>query len=69
MTNQLIRLPLSALVGRHVELRQQGKELVGQSPFDTASKIFVSDQRGRWFEIPRGRSGNSEDFLRLISSR
>jgi hypothetical protein len=68
-SDQIVHLPLSAIVGRHVELRQQGYELVGQSPFDARSKIYVSDKKGLWFELPRGRRGNAADFLKLISAR
>jgi hypothetical protein len=63
-----VEAPLSSLIGRHVHLRPLGRELVGKSPFDQTSTIFVSDQKGLWFELPRGRRGNAEDFLRLISA-
>ena len=59
------RLPASAVVGRRVKLRKQGREFAGLSPF-TAEKtpsFFVNDTKGRWFDFSAGKNGDIFNFL------
>lgn len=59
------RLPVSAVAGRKVRLKKEGREWRGLSPF-TAEKtpsFFVNDQKGRWFDFSAGKNGNIFDFV------
>lgn len=59
------RLPASAVIGRRVKLRKQGREFAGLSPF-TAEKtpsFFVNDSKGKWFDFSAGKNGDIFNFV------
>lgn len=59
------RLPASAVVGRRVKLRKQGREFAGLSPFNSEKtpSFFVNDQKGKWFDFSAGRNGDIFTFV------
>jgi DNA primase len=59
------RLPASAVVGRRVKLRKQGREFAGLSPFNAEKtpSFFVNDQKGKWFDFSAGKNGDIFTFL------
>ena len=60
-----MRVPVSAVVGRKVRLKKEGREWRGLSPF-TAEKtpsFFANDTKGRWFDLSAGKNGDVFDFL------
>jgi DNA primase len=59
------RLPVSAVIGRRVKLRKQGREFAGLSPFNAEKtpSFFVNDQKGRWFDFSAGKNGDIFTFL------
>jgi DNA primase len=59
------RLPTSAVVGRRVKLRKQGREFAGLSPFNAEKtpSFFVNDQKGKWFDFSAGKNGDIFTFL------
>jgi DNA primase len=59
------RLPVSAVVGRKVRLKKQGRELAGLSPFNSEKtpSFFVNDQKGKWFDFSAGKNGDIFTFL------
>ena len=59
------RLPVSAVVGRKVRLKKEGREWRGLSPFtsEKTPSFFVNDQKGRWFDFSAGKNGNIFDFI------
>ncbi len=59
------RLPTSAVVGRKVKLRKQGREFAGLSPFngEKTPSFFVNDQKARWFDFSAGKNGDVFSFL------
>ena len=59
------RLPASAVVGRRVKLRKQGREFAGLSPFNAEKtpSFFVNDSKGRWFDFSAGKNGDIFNFL------
>lgn len=59
------RLPASAVVGRRVKLKKQGREFAGLSPFNAEKtpSFFVNDQKGRWFDFSAGRNGDIFAFV------
>jgi DNA primase len=59
------RLPASAVVGRRVKLRKQGREFAGLSPFNAerTPSFFVNDQKGKWFDFSAGKNGDIFTFL------
>ena len=59
------RLPASAVVGRRVKLRKQGREFAGLSPFnqEKTPSFFVNDMKGKWFDFSAGKNGDIFTFL------
>jgi DNA primase len=59
------RLPASAVVGRRVKLRKQGREFAGLSPFnqEKTPSFFVNDGKGKWFDFSAGKNGDIFTFL------
>ncbi len=59
------RLPASAVVGRRVRLKKQGREYAGLSPFNAEKtpSFFVNDTKGRWFDFSAGKNGDIFTFL------
>ncbi len=59
------RLPASAVVGRRVKLRKQGREFAGLSPFnqEKTPSFFVNDAKGKWFDFSAGKNGDIFTFL------
>jgi DNA primase len=59
------RLPASAVVGRRVKLKKQGREFAGLSPFNAEKtpSFFVNDQKGKWFDFSAGKNGDIFTFV------
>ncbi len=59
------RLPASAVIGRRVRLKKQGREFAGLSPFNAEKtpSFFVNDAKGRWFDFSAGKNGDIFTFL------
>ncbi len=59
------RLPASAVVGRRVKLKKQGREFAGLSPFNAEKtpSFFVNDAKGKWFDFSAGKNGDIFTFL------
>jgi DNA primase len=59
------RLPASAVVGRRVKLKKQGREFAGLSPFNAEKtpSFFVNDSKGRWFDFSAQKNGDIFNFL------
>src|SRR4029077_1736514 len=58
-------LPVSAVVGRKVRLKKQGREFAGLSPFnqEKTPSFFVNDQKGKWFDFSAGKNGDIFTFV------
>ena len=59
------RLPASAVVGRKVKLKKQGREFAGLSPFNAekTASFFVNDTKGKWFDFSAGKNGDIFTFV------
>jgi DNA primase len=59
------RLPTSAVIGKRVKLRKQGREFAGLSPFnqEKTPSFFVNDQKGKWFDFSAQKNGDIFTFL------
>jgi DNA primase len=59
------RLPASAVVGRKVRLKKQGREFAGLSPFnqEKTPSFFVNDVKGKWFDFSAGKNGDIFTFV------
>src|SRR5215218_1457990 len=59
------RLPVSAVVGRRVKLRKQGREWRGLSPFNAEKtpSFYVNDQKGFYHCFSSGQHGDIFTFL------
>src|SRR5262245_31738968 len=59
------RLPASAVIGRRVKLRKQGREFAGLSPFNAEKtpSFFVNDTKGKWFDFSAGKNGDIFTFV------
>lgn len=59
------RLPVSAVVGRRVRLKRQGREWAGLSPFnkEKTPSFFVNDQKGFYHCFSSGHHGDIFRFL------
>ncbi|SDB39101.1 DNA primase [Bauldia litoralis] len=59
------RLPTSAVIGRRVKLKKQGREFAGLSPFNAEKtpSFYVNDQKGKWFDFSAQKNGDIFTFL------
>ncbi|MCC6983947.1 MAG: DNA primase [Bauldia sp.] len=59
------RLPVSAVVGRRVKLRKQGREFIGLSPFNAekSPSFTVNDQKGFYHDFSSGKHGDIFSFV------
>ncbi|MDR6954704.1 DNA primase [Ancylobacter sp. 3268] len=59
------RLPLSEVVGKRVQLKKQGREWRGLSPFNAEKtpSFYVNDQKGFYHCFSSGKHGDQFDFL------
>ncbi len=59
------RLRLSEVIGRAVNLKRQGREWVGLSPFakEKTPSFFVNDDKGFWHDFSSGKHGDLISFL------
>lgn len=59
------RLPVSAVVGRRVQLKKAGREWRGLSPFgkERTPSFFVNDAKQAWFDFSSGRNGDIFKFV------
>ncbi|MFK8250708.1 DNA primase [Ancylobacter terrae] len=59
------RLPVSAVVGKRVTLKKQGREWRGLSPFNAEKtpSFYVNDQKGFYHCFSSGKHGDQFDFL------
>src|SRR3954467_14136144 len=59
------RLPVSAVVGRKVRLKRQGREYAGLSPFNAEKtpSFFVNDHKGFYHCFSSGKHGDVFKFL------
>ena len=65
-----LRLKVSQVVGKHVQLKKRGKEFVGLSPFknEKTPSFTVSDEKGFYHCFSTGEHGNIFDFLMKTQS-
>lgn len=61
------RFRLSEYVGRSVQLKRSGRELVGLSPFVTEKtpSFFVNDDKEKFFDFAAGKTGDIFDWVVL----
>src|SRR4051812_3676158 len=59
------RLPVSEVVRTRVQLKKQGREWRGLSPFnkEKTPSFFVNDQKGFYHDFSSGKSGDQFKFL------
>ena len=59
------RLPVSAVVGKHVRLAKAGREWKGLSPFNAEKtpSFFVNDQKASFFDFSSGKNGDIFKFV------
>ncbi len=59
------RLPASAVIGKRVKLRKQGREFAGLSPFNAEKtpSFYVNDQKAKWFDFSAQKNGDIFTFL------
>lgn len=59
------RLPASAVVGRRVKLKKQGREFRGLSPFNAEKtpSFYVNDSKGKWFDFSAQKNGDIFTFV------
>ncbi|MGL4974040.1 MAG: DNA primase, partial [Bosea sp. (in: a-proteobacteria)] len=59
------RLPVSAVVGKRVQLKKSGREWKGLSPFgsEKTPSFFVNDQKGSFFDFSSGKNGDIFKFV------
>jgi DNA primase len=59
------RLRPSEVIGKSVNLRRNGKEFVGLSPFtkEKTPSFYVNDQKGQFFDFSSGKNGDIISFL------
>ena len=65
-----LRLKVSQVVGKSVQLKKRGKEFVGLSPFknEKSPSFTVSDEKGFYHCFSTGEHGNIFDFLMKTKS-
>jgi DNA primase len=59
------KMPISTIVGKRVDLRKQGREWTGASPFRKQKKpsFFVNDEKGLYFDFATSKQGDVFDFV------
>ncbi|MBS9475583.1 DNA primase [Ancylobacter radicis] len=59
------RLPVSEVVGKRVQLKKQGREWRGLSPFnpEKTPSFYVNDQKGFYHCFSSGKHGDQFDFM------
>ncbi|MCP4382349.1 MAG: DNA primase [Hyphomicrobiales bacterium] len=59
------RLPASVVIGQRVQLKKQGREFAGLSPFNAEKtpSFFVNDQKAKWFDFSAQKNGDIFTFL------
>ena len=65
-----LRLKVSQVVGKYVQLKKRGKEFVGLSPFknEKSPSFTVSDEKEFYHCFSTGEHGNIFDFLMKTKS-
>ncbi len=65
-----LRLRVSQVVGKYVQLKKRGKEFVGLSPFknEKTPSFTVNDEKGFYHCFSTGEHGNIFDFLMKTKS-
>ena len=65
-----LRLKVSQVVGKTVQLKKRGKEYLGLSPFknEKTPSFTVSDEKGFYHCFSTGEHGNIFDFLMKTQS-
>ena len=65
-----LRLRVSQVVGKHVQLKKRGKEFIGLSPFknEKTPSFTVNDEKGFYHCFSTGEHGNVFDFLMKVKS-
>ena len=65
-----LRLKVSQVVGKTVQLKRRGKEFIGLSPFknEKTPSFTVSDEKGFYHCFSTGEHGNIFDFLMKTQS-
>ena len=65
-----LRLKVSQVVGKYVQLKKRGKEFVGLSPFknEKTPSFTVNDEKGFYHCFSTGEHGNIFDFLMKVKS-
>ena len=65
-----LRLKVSQVVGKYVQLKKRGKEFIGLSPFknEKTPSFTVSDEKGFYHCFSTGEHGNIFDFLMKTKS-
>ena len=60
-----LRVKVSQVVGKHVQLKKRGKEFIGLSPFknEKTPSFTVNDEKGFYHCFSTGEHGNIFDFL------
>ena len=65
-----LRLKVSQVVGKYVQLKKRGKEYIGLSPFknEKTPSFTVNDEKGFYHCFSTGEHGNIFDFLMKTKS-
>ena len=65
-----LRLKVSQVVGKHIQLKKRGKEFIGLSPFknEKTPSFTVNDEKGFYHCFSTGEHGNIFDFLMKTKS-
>ena len=65
-----LRLKVSQVVGKYVQLKKRGKEFIGLSPFknEKTPSFTVNDDKGFYHCFSTGEHGNIFDFLMKTKS-
>ena len=65
-----LRLKVSQVVGKYVQLKKRGKEFIGLSPFknEKTPSFTVNDEKGFYHCFSTGEHGNIFDFLMKTKS-
>ena len=65
-----LRLKVSQVVGKYVNLKKRGKEFIGLSPFknEKTPSFTINDEKGFYHCFSTGEHGNIFDFLMKVKS-